>query len=149
MLGELNNAEIDQLLRMERVGRIGCHADGVTYVVPVGYAYDGAAVHFLSAEGRKLTMMRDNPNVCFEVEQIQHWTNWKSVIAWGTFQELAGDAAERAYRLLHSTLTPLIEFETRTSATQESHEAPGVAPRRLVLYRISIDERTGRYARLE
>lgn len=149
MLGELNNTEIDRLLRTERVARIGCHADGVTYVVPVGYAYDGAAVYFLSAEGRKLTMMRANPKVCFEVEQIQHWTNWKSVIAWGTFEELAGDAAEQACRLLHSTLTPLIEFETRTSAETKSDQALGARAHRFVLYRISIEERTGRYARLE
>ena len=31
---ELNRAEIDELLHGEFIGRIGCHADGETYVVP-------------------------------------------------------------------------------------------------------------------
>src|SRR5690349_3689996 len=102
MLGELTEQEIDLVLRNQRVGRIGCHADGVTYVVPVGYAYDGMAVYVLSAEGMKLNMMRANPRVCFEVEQVEHWANWQSVIAWGNFEELTDDDAESAMRLLHS-----------------------------------------------
>src|SRR5437867_2802633 len=36
-LGALSEDEIDQVLRFEMVGRIGCHADGKTYVVPIIY----------------------------------------------------------------------------------------------------------------
>ena len=50
---ELTRAEIDQLLRERTVGRIGCHADGVTYVVPVIYAYDGEAVSSPPWRGRR------------------------------------------------------------------------------------------------
>ncbi len=39
MFGELNPEEIEQLLSAQLVGRIGCHADGTTYVVPVSYGY--------------------------------------------------------------------------------------------------------------
>jgi len=35
MLGALNEDQIETLLRELPVGRIGCHADGITYVVPV------------------------------------------------------------------------------------------------------------------
>jgi len=35
VIEELTRAEVDELLRERTVGRIGCHADGVTYVVPV------------------------------------------------------------------------------------------------------------------
>ncbi len=148
MLGELNEQEIDEVLRKQRVGRIGCHDGGVTYVVPVGYAYDGAAVYGLSAEGMKLRMMRANPRVCFEVEHVEHWANWQSVIAWGSFEELAGSDAENARALLHSVLTPLMEFESKMSASRQDPKAPGIAGRDLVLFRIRLDERTGRYERL-
>ena len=60
---ELTREAIDELLREEVVGRIGCHAGGETYVVPVIYAYDGEAFYAYSIEGRKIRMMRENPSV--------------------------------------------------------------------------------------
>ena len=41
MLGHLNQEPIEQVLRSEVIGRLGCHASGRTYVVRVTYAYDG------------------------------------------------------------------------------------------------------------
>jgi nitroimidazol reductase NimA-like FMN-containing flavoprotein (pyridoxamine 5'-phosphate oxidase superfamily) len=41
-------------------------------------------------EGTKLDMMRQNPKICFEVDDLMDMANWRSVIAKGTFQELIG-----------------------------------------------------------
>jgi len=41
MLGKLTMAEIEEVIKHQIVGRIGCHANGMTYRVPVSYAYDG------------------------------------------------------------------------------------------------------------
>ena len=41
-------------------------------------------------------MMRANPFVCFEVEDIDDLANWHSVIAWGVFEELACEDEARA-----------------------------------------------------
>ena len=41
MLGKLNEKQVEELLKSQLIGRIGCHANGVTYVVPVNYFYDG------------------------------------------------------------------------------------------------------------
>jgi nitroimidazol reductase NimA-like FMN-containing flavoprotein (pyridoxamine 5'-phosphate oxidase superfamily) len=146
MLGELDEREINDVLREQQLGRIGCHAGGVTYVVPVSYVYDGKSIYALSAEGQKLRMMRENPRVCFEVEDVKRWYNWRTVIAWGTFHELDGDDAERAYRLLHTRLTPLVEFESR--AGEGRVPPPGIGAKDFVLYRIDVEERTGRFERL-
>lgn len=147
MLGELKAEEIDHLLRTEQLGRIGSHSNGVTYVVPVSYVFNGTHIYALSAEGMKLRMMRENPHVCFEVEHVERWYNWQTAIVWGTFEELEGQDAERAYRLIHSRLTPLIEFESR--ATSRDLSPPGVAAaKQFVLYRIRVEERTGRFERL-
>jgi hypothetical protein len=35
MFGRLNLEEIDELLHQQIIGRIGCHSDGVTYIVPI------------------------------------------------------------------------------------------------------------------
>ena len=71
MLGTLTAPEVEALLRAEAEGRVGCHADGRTYVVPIVYAYDGEAVCGHSRDGLKLRMMRANPRVCFEVDRMR------------------------------------------------------------------------------
>jgi uncharacterized protein len=70
MLGELKPEQINAVLFNEVVGRIGCHGEGRTYIVPITYVFDGDAVYGHSAEGLKIRMMRANPNVCFEVDQF-------------------------------------------------------------------------------
>jgi nitroimidazol reductase NimA-like FMN-containing flavoprotein (pyridoxamine 5'-phosphate oxidase superfamily) len=129
---ELSDEEIDALLREELVGRIGCHADGETYVVPIIYAYDAGAVYVASREGRKLQMMRANPAVCFEIDRYERGS-WRSVIAQGRFEQLHGAAAERALDLLAA------RFAGRPTERRERGEA--------VCFRIVLEEPTGRAVR--
>jgi len=88
MLGELNNDQIEEILSKEIVGRIGCHCNGRTYVVPISYAYDRQYIYAVSFEGLKLEIMRTNPRVCFQVDTMKDMINWQSVISWGNFEEL-------------------------------------------------------------
>ena len=148
MLGELTAAQIEQLLKTEVVGRIGCHSDGRTYVVPITYVYEDGAVYGHSAVGQKIRMMRSNPRVCFEVDHMDDLANWRSVIAYGGYQELAGGRAEAAMKLLMSRLAPLMVSE---SATPTHGFGPGqgqlVSPEKqtAVLFRLVLDEKSGRY----
>ena len=148
MLGELNQAQIEQVLWSEEIGRIGCHADGQTYVVPITYVYDGESIYAHSADGMKLRMMRKNPNVCFEVDDMENMANWRSVIAWGKFEELTGDEATHAMQLLVNRLIPLMTSET-VASTQitESTGSPSAdtAGRSVSVYRIRLTEKTGRF----
>ena len=108
MLGELNDQECDEVLRDAVIGRIGCHVDGQTYIVPISYAYDGGAVYGHSGSGRKVAMMRANPSVCFEVEHVDDLGNWRTVIAWGRYEELTGTEAAAARQLLLARFQPLL-----------------------------------------
>ena len=40
-----------------------------------------------SLKGMKIEMMRKKPKVCFEVDEMKNFTNWRSVIVWGEYQE--------------------------------------------------------------
>jgi uncharacterized protein len=148
MLGELNKDQIEQVLWSEVIGRIGCHADGRTYVVPITYVYDGESIYGHSADGMKLRMMRKNPNVCFEIDDMENMANWRSVIAWGTFEELTGDEANRAMQLLINRLMPLMVSETAQSSQVAertgSHRADA-AGRTASVYCIRLTEKTGRF----
>jgi uncharacterized protein len=143
MQGRLSPDEIERVLMTEMLGRIGCHAEGRTYVVPISYVYEGGSIYGYSAEGMKLRMMRENPAVCFEVEQVESFSRWRSVIAWGTFEEVVGQDAARAMQIL------LDGFASRIT---EGEASPHIGPHRrgltvldARLYLIRLTEKTGRY----
>ena len=148
MLGMLNRDQIDQLLRSEAIGRLGCHANRRTYVVPVTYVYDGTAIYGHSGDGLKLRMMRANPNVCFEVDHVDTMASWQSVIAWATFEELRGPAAQHAMHLLVNRLMPLIAG-TPPMPTEGVGETDRyrieLADGQAVIYQLNIVEITGRF----
>ena len=149
MLGLLSAAEIEDLLRKEVVTRLGCHAEGRTYVVPVTYVYDGDGLLVQSADGLKVRMMHQNPLVCVEVDHIDDLANWRCVIAWGRFEELFGTDATAALARIRERLQPLIVSETTPAAETlregeaRVHSGNGHAP----IYRIRLFEKTGRFER--
>ncbi len=150
MLGTLSPAEIEDLLRSEVVARLGCHAQGRTYVVPVTYAYDGEGLLIQSADGLKIRMMHENPWVCVEVDHIENLANWRSVIAWGRFQELRGDDTTAALARLRVRLQPLIVSETTPTATEtlaEGETRVRSGNGHASIYRIHLIEKTGRFER--
>jgi len=101
MIEDLSREETEEFLRSQVVGRVGCHTDGLTYVVPVIYVWEDECVYVQSIEGRKIDMMRANPEVCFEVDEYDPDTgSWRSAIVEGTYEELEGTLAEKALALM-------------------------------------------------
>ena len=148
MLGELSGPDIELMLRSEWVARLGLHADGLTYVVPINYAYDGRAVYAHSNDGLKLRLLRANPNVCVEVDQVSDLFNWRSVIAWGRFEELQGPDAVEAMQRIMGRFAPMMTAH----ATVPTHwrPSPGEADASVpsaVAYRVVLEKKTGRFER--
>jgi nitroimidazol reductase NimA-like FMN-containing flavoprotein (pyridoxamine 5'-phosphate oxidase superfamily) len=147
MLGSLNPSQIDQVLRSEIVGHLGCSADGRIYVVPMSYVYDGDYIYAHAVEGLKLRMLRANPNVCFQVERVENLANWVSVILWGEFEEMPHEEAHDAMQLFLDRMEPLQASETAVSP----HRAPTDVPaldlqgNPMVFFRIRLRERSGRF----
>jgi len=75
MIGDLDKYEIEKVLRQQIIGRLACHANDKTYIVPISYAYDGIYIYGHTYEGMKIRMMRENPKVCFEVEIMENMAN--------------------------------------------------------------------------
>ncbi|HEY2741495.1 MAG TPA: pyridoxamine 5'-phosphate oxidase family protein [Gaiellaceae bacterium] len=133
---ELSRGEVEEFLLNQRIARLGCHADGATYVVPLIYAYEEGAVVAVTTEGRKTAILRENPRVCVEIDEYDAdgKGSWRSVIANGISEELAGDAVEQALALMR-------ERFARTAG--RSAEPRPLGPDVVVL-RISLTEITGR-----
>ena len=133
---ELSRAEIDDFLRGQRIARLGCSTGDGTYVVPLIYAYEDGAVVSVTTEGRKTAMLRENPRVCVEVDEYDSdgRGSWRSVIAYGTYDELAGDDVEPALALLRE----------RFSRAAGRPAAPRPFGPAVVVLRITLDEISGR-----
>jgi len=131
-MDELSRDEVDALLRDQVVGRIGCSAGGETYVVPVIYAWDGEAVWVATVEGRKIRTMRENPRVCFEVDEYSGPGVWRSAILQGDYEELSGEDAEHALELL------------RARFSGGAARRPRETGREPVVFRIRVREASGR-----
>lgn len=146
MFGQLDNMQIDDLLHKQLVGRIGCSADGVTYVVPVSYAYDNGYVYVRSLAGRKIDMMRKNPRVCFQVDSMKNLANWQSVICWGEFEELPAEPAKmQAMEVLNARVLPMITSETMHITPEWPFPADRSERIKGIFFRIKLTEKTGRF----
>jgi uncharacterized protein len=133
---ELSEGEIEDFLRGQRIARLGCHGDGTTYVVPLIYAYEDGAVVAVTTEGRKTAMLRENPRVCVEIDEYDAdgKGSWRSVIAQGTYEELAGDAVAPALALMRERFA-----RTAGRAAEPRPLGPNV-----IVLRVSLTEVSGR-----
>ena len=146
MLGELNQAQIDFVLRSQVVGRLGCSAGGQVYIVPITYVYEDPYIYGHTKEGLKIKMMRKNPHVCFEVDIIQDLANWQSVIVQGEYEELSGQEGQQALEMIKSRITPLQSSESiLPAAGPDIHHSITASRLVRVSYRIRVTHKTGRY----
>ncbi len=146
MLGTLTQTEIDELLNTQLIGRIGCHSEGLTYVVPVNYLYDGTNIFAHSGEGMKVTMMRKNPEVCFEVDDVKSMISWKSVILWGKFEEIIDfDEKQNTLQKLTDRIIPFLTGGSHPSHGITANESDIGNKVDLVIYKLSIQKKTGRF----
>jgi nitroimidazol reductase NimA-like FMN-containing flavoprotein (pyridoxamine 5'-phosphate oxidase superfamily) len=132
---EMSVQEIDEFVKTQRLGRLGCHDDGRTYVVPLMFARAAECFYFYTIEGQKVHMMRRNPSVCFELDELVANGSWTSVIVQGTFEELTGEDALLALRVLGHE-SPASQGENGSSRRGE-----GNAP---VAFLIRVSKVTGR-----
>lgn len=145
MFETLSDKQITGVVANNIIGRLGCHADGRTYVVPISYAYSGDYIYARTFEGLKIDMMRKNPEVCFQVDEMESMADWKSVIIWGTFEEI-NDKSERekGLKILMSRILPQLASETVKLAPEWPFPGNDLSAIEGIVFRIYIKEMTGR-----
>lgn len=149
MLGKLTESQITHVLQSQIIGRIGCCVEGEIYVVPVTYVFHEGYIYAHSKEGRKVQMMRMNPDVCFQVDAMENMTNWRSVIVWGQYEELKSETEQQAgLKIMIDRLMPFL-----TSETVRPHHGLTDVPYpvekgfKAVVYRIKVTKSSGRFER--
>jgi len=146
MFGKMTPEEIDILLKRQLIGHIGCHADGMTYVVPTSYVYDGTYIYAHSLKGMKIEIMRRNPKVCFQVDDTRNLANWRSVICQGEFEEIMEETNKQdALHKLNSRALPVINSQTMHLSPEWPFDAAEDERVDGIFFRIKLLEKTGRF----
>lgn len=153
--GELALPEVTTVLKQHCTAHLACHGADDLYVVPTSYVYneDDECLECFAYEGRKISLLRENPEACVSIDEMSGKHSWKSVIAWGTFEEVSeadeqGRIIDALYTSVNNIVTeggsgylPFEDVHAMRKAILENREA--------VIYRIKINKITGRYEYLE
>jgi len=138
---ELSREECLALLARQHVGRLAFAFSDRVDIQPIHYVYDDGFLYGRTSEGAKLTTIAHNRWVALEADEVRGVFDWQSVVVRGAFYrlELEGGTVD-ARRLAQHAIALL-------GAVIPATLRPGdPAEFRTVLFRIAVDEITGRAA---
>jgi hypothetical protein len=156
---KMTEAEVDKTLRTVKVGRLGLCRNGQPYVVPLNFAYENGHIYFHCADaGMKIEFLRDNPSVCFEVDEhfrtitapmaCNYDTAYRSVIAFGTAQILT-DLEEKTtgLRLIVAKYAGRENAEKLETKTVDGYRSPQGS--KTIVVDVTIERITGKRCGVE
>ena len=136
---EMTNKETKEVLERVGYGHLACTRNNRPYVVPIHYVYDKLKIYIYTTDGMKTDIIRDNPQVCLQVEEVVDNEDWRSVIVNGEAKRVTDrEEREKAVKLIRAknpTLTPAISIRWMDNWVRENVE---------VVYRIRPTTITGR-----
>jgi nitroimidazol reductase NimA-like FMN-containing flavoprotein (pyridoxamine 5'-phosphate oxidase superfamily) len=95
-------------------------------------------------------MMRKNPKVCFQIDEMENMANWKSVVTWGTYEELKNEEERNeGLEKLISRMLPEISSETVKLSPQWPFPTNDFTKIRGIIFRIRLTEKTGRFEMMD
>ncbi len=136
---EMSSGQIKEVLRRVGYGHLGLARGSHPYVVPINYPFDDPYIYIYTTEGKKTEIIKDNPEVCLQVEDVKSKKDWQSIIITGEAVQITElEERERALEFIlatNPTLTPAISIRWMDSWVRENIE---------VVYRILPRMMTGR-----
>ena len=128
-----------KFLQGAKLGHLAYSFENQPYIVPLHFGYDGENIYFFTTDGTKTRILSANPKVCLQVEQVDDFENWRSVMVMGR-AELLTDSKEiaRAVGYLTERELPLPPEMNKVSLVNR------LGKNEVMIYRISPKEITGR-----
>lgn len=137
---ELTEDECIALLRRHQVGRMALsHRDRIE-LVPIHYVYDDGWLYGRTAVGTKIETAAHNRWVAFEVDEVRDTFDWASVVVKGGLYLLRKDGSEQEQEIYEKGVS-LVRRIVPEAMTENDP-----LPERALLFRVHVDELTGRSA---
>ena len=147
MIGKLTNEQIEEVLKENVWGHLGCNDGYNTYVYPINYLYDGKYITCHSQRGLKMQVMQQNSRVCLQVDEVKDDKDWKSVMVHGEYHEVVDEReyndAIKAFAdrrlFLKISESPIFTSSNKQGVKIQSNDS------KPAIFRIVIDEKNGRF----
>lgn len=135
---------MDEIMKKAQVCRLAISYKDMPYIIPMSFGYANQVLYFHSAtEGLKLSILRENPQACFEVEVDTKvvpgelgcdWTmHYKSVIGFGEVQFIEEfEEKQEALRII------LQQYSDQETLYREE------ALSQITLFKLTINTMTGK-----
>lgn len=147
MNGVLTPNGINNVLKNHYIAYLGCSDEGKPFVVPVTYYFDEPNNRIISytSEGKKISVLRKNPQICLSIAEIKSLSHWRSVMVEGVYEELDGLEAMKAIELMVTKLRELVIRVGGMDAEEIKDMSRANPERQKIIYRIQITGKSGRY----
>jgi len=137
---EMRNVEIYALLQRVGYGHLACCRDDQPYVLPIYYVFDGNEIFIYTTAGLKSEIIKVNPRICLQVEEILDDGSWGSVVVTGEAKEIVDRSErEKAVDLIRDsnpTLLPALAIKWANDWMRKNVE---------VVYKVKIISAVGKF----
>ncbi len=136
-------AQAELVLKNAKFCHISFAVNNEPYLVTVNYGYDSDYIYFHSSlKGKKVDMIKKNPNVCYELNYGGEIYSNKMACNWGTkFRSLIGRGKAELLTSEKDKIKGLKAIMHKYSGTSDHEFNPHVVSH-TSLYRIKIDDVT-------
>lgn len=136
---------LEEILSSQLICRLAMVDEGRPYIIPVNYGYRDDCIYIHSApEGKKIDLLGQNPELCFEVEDVFEITKGEKACDWSTrYRSVVG----------YGQVEILSDQESKQQGLEvlmAQHGAPGLKDfnqknlDRMVILKIRITSMTGK-----
>jgi nitroimidazol reductase NimA-like FMN-containing flavoprotein (pyridoxamine 5'-phosphate oxidase superfamily) len=137
---ELDRDECLALIAQHNVGRLALSYKDRVEIVPIHYIHHDGWLYGRTAAGTKLEIVVHNRWVAFEVDEVHALFDWQSVVIKGGLYLLRKEGSDHE-RAIYERGVELVRRLIPEALTPDDP-----IPERALLFRIHIDELTGRAA---
>jgi nitroimidazol reductase NimA-like FMN-containing flavoprotein (pyridoxamine 5'-phosphate oxidase superfamily) len=116
------------------------------YMVPMNFGYKDECLFFHSArEGRKIDLIKKNPNVCFELDQLIKFKKAKIACDWGIeYKSVIGSGKAQLLDNLEEKIDALNVIMSQYS--DRIFEYPDEMLEKTIVIKVQIDSMSGKQA---
>ncbi|NOX33686.1 MAG: pyridoxamine 5'-phosphate oxidase family protein [Deltaproteobacteria bacterium] len=136
--------DVEKILRESRVCRLAMVDGDKPYVVPLNFGYKDGFLFFHSAkEGRKIDLIKKNPNVCFEVDKLIRLKKAKCACDFGIeYKSVIGSGTAEFLDDLEEKIEGLNAIMSQYSGRQ--FEYTNKMLEKTIVIKVTIDTMTGK-----
>jgi uncharacterized protein len=136
----LTRDEAVPLLERHHVGRLGFTFHDRVDIEPMGYVFADGSIYGRTSPGAKLATIAHHPWVAFQVDEIEGPLDWQSVVVRGTLYVIDPERSDRDRDAYHRALAMIRSVDANALTSEDA------TPHRTYLFRVFVDEITGRAA---